>query len=306
MTKATAFLGWGILLASWCGARADGFAPLRQLDGEYRELAELAVSWSAAVASQQTAAVVGYALPEAQGLVKSELGDPTSSLHEALYSSGTRNLLQDPKRKTLIIPHEDLVEYGQGTTICFLAADHREPSWPVSREGLNALSREPGALCIFTFRAEERRWFVSYDFAHQDEDAAISWWVDAHFDATGESIAMIPAAQLEKGWRYASPLTESAIEKFRDSEENDAYAEHGFRFELESDLNGDGRAERVLAGVYQTETGETGRFILVLAPNPDGGWEKAFVSSLPAHQNFSALLQTDGEVRWSFCMMCGN
>lgn len=169
MLKIVAYCCASLLLAA-CDARANEFEPLKKPGGEYADLGPIAETWRAAVAHRQTDDVVRHALPEAQDVVRQALDDPTSSLHRALYGTRARDLLQKPGLKTLLIPHKDLVQHGMGTTACFLDPSQQEPSWPVSREGLNALSREPGALCIFMFRADQR-WFVSYEFAYPDEGA---------------------------------------------------------------------------------------------------------------------------------------
>lgn len=169
MLRALAFCCASLLLVA-CGARAEGFEPLQRPSGEYADLGSLAEKWRTAVANRQTDDVVGYALPEAREVVRRDLGDPASPLYEALYGTRTHDLLQNPGLRMLLIPHKDLVQHGMGTTVCFLDPSQQEPPWPVSREGLNALSRQSGALCIFMFRADQR-WYSSYEFAYPEDGA---------------------------------------------------------------------------------------------------------------------------------------
>jgi len=152
------------LVLATCGASSSRFEPILEPTAEYAELQLLADRWKRAVSSKATDELASYALLESREVVERALSDKGSTLYEALYGTRAQHLLQKAGVKTLLIPHEDLVEHGMGTTVCFFDPMQQAPSWPISREELRELSRELGVLCIFTFRADQQ-WYVSYEFA---------------------------------------------------------------------------------------------------------------------------------------------
>lgn len=158
------------LLVFACTARAGGFEPLERPAEEYSQLQTVAREWKDAVSRRRTGALVDYALPEAREVVQRDLEDPTTPLYNTLYGMKLSRLFQEKDLETLLIPHPDLKRHGMGTSVCFVDPTTPRPSWPISRETLNAFSREPGTFCIFGFRADGR-WYISYEFAHPDNGA---------------------------------------------------------------------------------------------------------------------------------------
>lgn len=166
ITRLTLAISTTLLVA--CGVRADGFKPINQPTGEYADLNKVANTWRNAVSLRKTADVAAYALPEARDGVARALNNKGASLRGALYGERTQQLLQNPKLRTLLIPHDDLAEHGMGTSVCFVGPKQQEPSWPISRDELSEFSRKMDVLCIFAFRADQR-WYVSYEFANPGE-----------------------------------------------------------------------------------------------------------------------------------------
>ena len=91
----------------------------------------------------------------------------------------------------------------------------------------------------------------------------IAWWVTATFQPSDEAVEGIPVRQLNSRWLRASTITRSVL-PVEAMHTGETVEEHGFSFVLDADLDGDGRQERALVGVFQTVSGETGRFLLIL------------------------------------------
>jgi hypothetical protein len=71
------------------------------------------------------------------------------------------------------------------------------------------------------------------------------------------------------------------------------------------DLDGDGRPERAVVGVYETTTGDIGRFLLILSHAKAGApWTKKALFSLVDPNPFSAILIRGGAISWVGCFSC--
>jgi hypothetical protein len=56
-------------------------------------------------------------------------------------------------------------------------------------------------------------------------------------------------------------------------------------------------------GVYRTDSGERGGFLLILTADQRGRWAKRALFKNPEGR-FSALLQKSGRLVWTFCFEC--
>jgi len=163
------------LLLVACSTGADELEPIERPRGKYAELLAVADRWREAVLEKRTEELVDYALPEDREVIRGDLNDSTSTLYGVLYAGPERDLLKKVEVETMLIPHQELEEYGMGTTVCFISPEVKRPSWPISTEELTALSGMQGVFCIFAIRAEacegcrEERWYVTYSFADVEE-----------------------------------------------------------------------------------------------------------------------------------------
>ena len=131
---------------------------------------------------------------------------------------------------------------------------------------------------------------------------AMTWWLVAHFAATDASVMGIPAAQLHEDWERVSVLSAERIE--RDVAGASREALGAAEFDVRADLDGDGRVERIVAGVYETHSGESGRFLLVGKGSDRTGWRRAYLCGHPARANFSAVVVEGRSVFWFDCLHC--
>jgi hypothetical protein len=125
-----------------------------------------------------------------------------------------------------------------------------------------------------------------------------AWWLKIHFSPCDTEIYGIPVRSIHPSWRTASLLREEDIPLPK------PLAGTGLMFELTNDFNGDGRTDKALVGVYQTETG-TGRFFLILSERAPGVWRRAFLRLYPGDPGFLALkILFDATVQLWTCMDC--
>jgi hypothetical protein len=81
---------------------------------------------------------------------------------------------------------------------------------------------------------------------------------------------------------------------------------HNGAFEALRDLTGDGRIDKAIVGVYRADTGEVGRFLLVLRAGDGGNWLKHSLIKLPGEARFSWLRNETNQLQWWFCLECDN
>ena len=130
-----------------------------------------------------------------------------------------------------------------------------------------------------------------------------AWWVSATFVPRHSAIESIPLQRLEPAWLKASALRSDDLPPaaFKPGE---SVEDHGGSFTLTVDLEGDGRQEKALVGVYQARSREVGRFLLILSPLSKGAWVKRALFTQPGRAGFSVLFLREGRLVWADCMEC--
>lgn len=129
------------------------------------------------------------------------------------------------------------------------------------------------------------------------------WYVGYEFPVEGIAIEGIPVKLLDPGWVAASPLQGLALPP-QASEPGETLAEHDASFETTKDLDGDGRREKALVGVYRTKGGDTGTFLLVLRQSANGRWRKRALFQEPGKPGFTVLHAGREGLEWATCMEC--
>jgi hypothetical protein len=137
------------------------------------------------------------------------------------------------------------------------------------------------------------------------QEVSYAWWLKATFIPRHTSIEGIPVHALNKDWARASVITASDLPK--DSHQpGEGVEEHGFDLSFEGDLDGDGVPERALVGVFETISGETGEFLLILGrARPAQAWRKRAVFTERGTAGFSAVTLRKGRrLAWVTCFEC--
>jgi len=129
---------------------------------------------------------------------------------------------------------------------------------------------------------------------------ATAWWLNIQFKATATTVRGLDVRTLDKDWKYATALDESLLAGRIPEDDIQKFRNGTFSFSLTYDLDNDGIPEDFFVGVYETDAGETGRFVAITR---NGQVLRRFTDHRSS--GFSALLQKEREVRWYECLECG-
>lgn len=140
--------------------------------------------------------------------------------------------------------------------------------------------------------------------AVHDTGQHLAWWVTATFDPRESAIEGLPVEQLQSAWTRASVLRSSMLPAEAGAP-GESVADHDAALSIETDLDGDGRPERAVVGVFETRTGQTGRFLLILGrARAKVAWRKRAVFTIVGPPGFSAVDMRDGHLHWLTCFEC--
>src|SRR6266487_3632511 len=114
--------------------------------------------------------------------------------------------------------------------------------------------------------------YASCDPQAQIDEGSKAWWLRIRFSPCDSEIYGIP------------------VEKIH--------------FELRGDFNRDGRPDQAAVGVYETTTGQTGRFMLIVTRTDSGAWRLVFLEQLPGKPGFLALGRNRSRIAVMSCMDC--
>jgi len=128
-----------------------------------------------------------------------------------------------------------------------------------------------------------------------------AWWLAIEFPPDSTAAHGYSLEALDPSWKRVRAL-EAADVRGRVSEAALTELEQSLlRFETQADLDGDGEAEEVFVGTFQSQDDSTGRF-LAIARN-----DRILAHfAEPGPPGFSAALFVDGELRWYKCLACGD
>jgi hypothetical protein len=127
------------------------------------------------------------------------------------------------------------------------------------------------------------------------------WLATERFKPNQVRLLSIPVKDLDKTWTKAALITK---EKLSPAAARYLSDKPNYLFVVDADLNKDGKRDRAVVGVYETHSGETGEFLLVVTEKGRGSWKKAFLEKIPGETGFTALCYTEGIVGWSNCFEC--
>jgi hypothetical protein len=154
---------------------------------------------------------------------------------------------------------------------------------------------------------EEKKWATT-------GAAGYPWFEKGGIEARGKSVDNIPAAEFDKEWKKASKLTmkslpAAALEEFKADQQKVKYQVFlqlaDANFKIEKDLNNDGKAEKVLAGVFKTAKGVPGGFMAVIDPASTTPGKRVLAVFVYRQKcNFSYLRMAGDEVIWWNCFEC--
>jgi len=137
------------------------------------------------------------------------------------------------------------------------------------------------------------------------QPAQDAWWLRLAFTLTHNQIRGIPLKEIDKHWQRASELKKEYLpNELLHETGTDLMDQSGIAFSLTGDFNHDGSTEEALVGVYETDSGKRGSFLLILGRSTSGSWRKVFLETIPGSAGFSGVSWNQRELLWFHCMMC--
>jgi hypothetical protein len=120
---------------------------------------------------------------------------------------------------------------------------------------------------------------------------------------TAKTILGIPVAKLDKKWALASLVTEENLPA--DAREDlGRVANPTARFVVEGDFNHDARHDKAVVGVYRTQKGDEGQFLLIVTQAASGSWGVAYLGKHPGFPGPGLLYDTPEGLTWALCTAC--
>lgn len=126
-----------------------------------------------------------------------------------------------------------------------------------------------------------------------------AWWVNIEFAPGTGGEGRYDARAMDPNWKRMSILDANMLKGRIADADLTQFRQSDFSFSLQADLDGDGVHEDFFVGVYETLTGEVGRFVAIAR---NGRVVKHFAEAGSA--GFSALLPAGNQVGWYACMEC--
>jgi hypothetical protein len=118
------------------------------------------------------------------------------------------------------------------------------------------------------------------------------------------AIEGIPVATLDPSWRRASAIRRDDL-PIASTKPGNRLEDSRVTLSVEADLDGDGTSERAFVGVFETDRGELGRFLLILDRlSSTKAWRGRAVFQVKGGSMFSAVALRKGTLIWYGCLEC--
>lgn len=133
----------------------------------------------------------------------------------------------------------------------------------------------------------------------QVDDMTTAWWVKTEFEPKQTTMLGLPLTRFDPEWVRAQRLHEGFLEGQLGDADYQAVLNSKLTFDLKHSIDDDPEQERFIVGIYQSRSGEKGRFLAVLE-----GEAVVEVLQYPGFAGYSALMLMDDRVYWYQCMEC--
>ena len=131
-----------------------------------------------------------------------------------------------------------------------------------------------------------------------------AWPVTWSFRPMTTVIEGIPVETLDPSWRRASLIRPDDL-PIASMKPGERLEDSDVSLSTEADLDGDGRSERAVVGVFETGRGELGRFLLILGRSGAvPAWSKRALFQVKGGSMFSAVALRRGTLTWYGCLEC--
>ena len=127
-----------------------------------------------------------------------------------------------------------------------------------------------------------------------------AWWMTIELRPSQLKLNNLPVTDFNDNWIAASYLKNDRIKPHINKPDYEKFISSPFKFEMQADLNKNGKNEVYRTGIYKYKDNSEGVFVSIFEN------EKLIkIFSDSSHKGFSALLLHNNQLRWYRCMECG-
>lgn len=128
-----------------------------------------------------------------------------------------------------------------------------------------------------------------------------AWWLAREFKATGHEVYEIPVERIDPQWKSATVLDTAYYKTTLSDAQFRQVKASPLKLSASMPSNEHDTQEKVFVGVYETLSGDTGRFIAM-------GKNDRVIAHFthPGFSGYSAILHQGDELLWYKCMDCSD
>lgn len=142
--------------------------------------------------------------------------------------------------------------------------------------------------------------FITMSSCMADKNPQQAWWLDLSVTPDKTELNDLNVRIFDKSWRYAIFLDETTLKKHINNKQLSELTTSNFILTSSIDLNRNKKKETLKVGVYEKDNGTGGIFLAIFE---DSKLLKVFSDS--SNKGFSAIIQSENNIRWYKCMNCG-
>lgn len=128
-----------------------------------------------------------------------------------------------------------------------------------------------------------------------------AWWLTREFKATGHAVYGVPVEGIDPQWKSATILDTAYCKRVLSDAQFRQVEASPLKLSVSMPSNGRDTQEKAFVGVYETLSGDAGRFITIVS---NGRLMAHFTDA--GFAGYSAMLQQGDELLWYKCMDCSD
>lgn len=128
-----------------------------------------------------------------------------------------------------------------------------------------------------------------------------AWWVVKQFKASEDNIYGVPLSEINKDWKFVSILNMKYLKTYLNDAQYKNIQNSPLSFSVEVSLDGSPELETFFVGVFESYSGETGRFIAIKQ-----GFKIIKYFTHSGMSGYSSIYLDNNKLRWYKCMECND
>lgn len=130
-----------------------------------------------------------------------------------------------------------------------------------------------------------------------------AWWLTATFTPSQTAYESLSVKEIDPAWERIAILNYDSLP--RDAKPDlDWMHKEGFVFQVDNYFKRTGKTDREICGVFEDQSGQKGRFLLVLEKTGSSPWKVAYLHRENGEAGFSILARKPAALYWGTCLQC--